>query len=153
MQKPSGQGTVYIGADHAGFSLKQQLIQHLNEKFPDLTIEDCGTNGEASVDYPDFAKTVADKVAKHGRGILVCGSGIGMCITANKVAGVRAAQVWDATSARLSREHNDANVMCIGARLMGTEVAFEAARVWLSTAFGGGRHQKRIDKILQLEEK
>lgn len=139
---------VYIAADHAGFPLKQKLL----EKFP--TFVDLGTTDEASVDYPDFAEKLAKQVAQSkSKGILVCGSGIGMAITANKVAGVRAASAWDATSARLCREHNDANVLCLGSRLTGVEVALEIVATFLKTPFQVGRHQKRIDKISMLEGK
>ena len=139
---------VYIAADHAGYSLKQKII----EKFP--TLVDLGPSDESRVDYPDFAEKVAKSVAQSkSKGILVCGSGIGMAISANKVAGVRAASAWDVTSARLSREHNDANVLCLGARLTGVEVALEIVATFLKTPFEGGRHQQRVDKMTALEGK
>jgi ribose 5-phosphate isomerase B len=143
---------VFLGADHAGFTLKQALLSQLPPQFAHFVFEDCGTGDTTSVDYPDFARAVAEKVvAQGGRGILVCGSGIGMAIAANKVAGIRAAQAWDATSARLSRQHNDANILCLGERLLGVEVALEAARVWLGTEFLQGRHVRRLDLIRSLE--
>ncbi len=147
-------GKVFIGSDHAGFTLKSSLLAQLRERFPALQVEDVGTHDTQSVDYPDFAKKVGENVvASGGRGILVCGSGIGMSIAANKVAGIRAAVVWDATSARLTRQHNDSNVMCLGERLTGPEVAWEAMTVWLNTEFQGGRHQRRVDLISGMEKK
>lgn len=144
---------VFVGCDHAGFALKVPLLEGLKKDLPHLVFEDLGCVSETSVDYPDYAKLVADQVgAGKGRGILICGSGLGMCISANKVKGVRAVSGWDATSARLSRQHNDANVLCLGARLTGPEVALETARVWLTTEFQGGRHERRIDLIKKLEE-
>lgn len=144
--------SVYVGADHAGFSLKATLLPALQKEFPSLKFTDLGCPSEASVDYPDFAKLVAEKVAAGARGILICGSGLGMCISANKVAGVRATSAWDITSARLSRMHNDSNVVCLGARLTGFQVALDAVKVWLTTEFEGGRHQGRLDKVTQLEK-
>jgi len=144
--------TIYVGSDHAGYSLKKILLESFKKDLPQFRFEDCGTHNESSCDYPDFAKKVAENVVqKQTRGILICGTGIGMSIAANKIDGVRAAEIWDATSARLSREHNNANVACIGARLVGPETALEACRTWLKTEFLGGRHQGRIDKISALE--
>ncbi len=144
--------TFYFGSDHAGYSLKKTLIETLKKEFPQFTFEDCGTHSESSCDYPDFAAKVAHKVVEHStRGILICGSGLGMSIAANKVFGIRAAEVWDVTSARLSREHNNANIACLGSRLVGPETALETCRTWLKTEFLGGRHQGRIDKITALE--
>lgn len=147
------QHPVFIGSDHAGFELKKQVLEHLHADFPDLSVEDCGTQNTDSTDYPLFAKKVADKVIKeNGMGILICGSGIGMSIAANKVRGVRAAVVWDATSARLSRQHNAANIVCVGARLVGREEAFDAIRTFLTTSFEEGRHATRIELISKMEE-
>lgn len=142
-----------IGSDHAGFSVKEKVRELLAKEFPDLKVKDCGCFDENSVDYPDVAKTVGTAVALDAshRGILICGSGIGISIAANKIAGVRAAEVWDMTSARLSREHNDANIVCFGARLIGIEVAFDIVRTWLRSGFLGGRHEGRVKKIAQLE--
>lgn len=149
----SDSDTIFIASDHAGFPLKKTLLEYLAKEMPSLRYEDLGPFDEMSVDYPDFAKSVAERVGNgKGRGILVCGSGIGMSIAANKIVGVRAAVVWDATSSRLSRQHNDANVLCLGARLTGPEVAMEIAKVWLSTAFQGGRHEKRILRIREIEK-
>jgi len=144
---------VLIGSDHAGFSLKERLREFLQQEFPQINVKDCGCFDEKSVDYPDVAKTVGLEVAKEKsrRGILVCGSGIGMTMAANKMPGIRAAQVWDTTSARLSREHNDANVVCLGARLNGLETAFDIMRVWFRTEFQGGRHEMRVQKMGQLD--
>ena len=143
---------VLIASDHAGFSLKA-LIQ---KTLPEITWEDLGPLLSDRVDYPDFAEKLARKISSGDatRGILICGSGIGMSITANKFAGIRAAVVENPVSARLSREHNDANVLCLGSRLLAAEYAAEIAQVWLSTPFTReGRHQMRIDKILEIEKK
>ena len=150
----SSETKLFFGADHAGVGLKQVLLEKLRAEFPAMAFEDLGPASEASVDYPDFAEKVAREVVKHGaRGVLICGSGLGMCISANKIDGIRAVSGWDATSARLSRQHNNANVLCLGARLLGVETALETCRVWIKTEFEGGRHQKRIDRITQLEGK
>lgn len=140
-------GKIAIASDHAGFELKSQLVKELS----DLGYEpvDLGTNGPASVDYPDYANALAHAL-KDGtvqRGVLVCGSGIGISIAANRHKEVRAALVHDALSARLSRQHNDANVLCMGARLIGPDVAKDCLRVFLTTDFEGGRHQNRIAKL------
>ena len=143
---------VFVGGDHAGYALKKQVLEHLSTAFPQMEFKDCGTDSEQSVDYPDYARKVADAVVKQSaRGILICGSGIGVSIAANKVNGIRAALCSDSTSARLSREHNDANILCLGARLVGVEVALDVCRTWLTTAFQSGRHQRRVDLIRKLE--
>ncbi|MBO6559077.1 MAG: ribose 5-phosphate isomerase B [Nisaea sp.] len=138
---------IVIGSDHAGFSLKQVLIAHLKDKGWDVV--DVGTHGLDSVDYPDFGGAVAKalKDGKGERGIVVCGTGIGISIAANRHAWVRAALCHDITSARLCREHNDANVLALGARLIGEEVAKDCVDVFLDTEFAGGRHQRRVDKL------
>lgn len=140
---------VAVGADHAGYRLKEHLAEFLKEWGHE--VDDLGTHSEEAVDYPDIAKSVAEAVSDGDAafGVLVCGSGNGMAMAANKVPGVRAALVHDETSARLARRHNDANVFCIGERLTGVEVAVEALRSWLATSFEGGRHQRRVDKIDQ----
>lgn len=140
---------VYVASDHAGFLFKSQLLENLKIRFKEtLTFEDLGVNDEKSVDYPDYADKVAQKVAKkEGLGILICGSGIGMCIRANRHKGVRAALVWDVPSTRLTRQHNDANIMCVGARLIPLGLALEMAQVFFTTNFEGGRHQGRVDKL------
>jgi ribose 5-phosphate isomerase B len=142
---------VALGADHAGFTLKDALKPLLDEL--GVTYHDYGTNSSDSVDYPDFAESVARGVAaaEFDRGILVCGSGIGMSIAANKVAGVRAAVVSDSEAAKLSRQHNNANVVAIGARLTPPDRAAEIVRAFLTTNFEGGRHASRLDKIARLE--
>jgi len=142
---------IAIGADHAGVALKDQLKQWLIERGD--TVDDLGTFTTDSVDYPDYAAAVAHAVANGTaeRGVLVCGSGIGMAIAANKVAGIRAAPIVDEASARLSREHNNANVITLGARLTAVEEARELLRLFLVTEYQGGRHQQRIDKISALE--
>lgn len=136
-----------IGSDHAGFEAKEEIKKYLKEE--GLDFEDFGTNSTDSCDYPDYARKVAEAVSKGQcqRGILVCGSGIGVSIVANKVRGVRAALCHDASSAKLSRLHNDANVICFAGRTTPIETIKEALQTWLSTEFEGGRHQNRIDKI------
>lgn len=138
---------IAVGSDHAGFSMKESLAQRLRELGHDVV--DCGTYSSERVDYPDFGAAVGRAVTSGGAegGVCVCGSGIGIGMAANKIAGVRAATVWDATSARLAREHNDANVICVGERLVGPEVAAEAVQAWLDAEFEGGRHVARVKKI------
>lgn len=144
---PSRTTTVAVGADHAGFELKEVVAKHLVER--GLEVVDVGTHSTDRVDYPDFGAAVGRAVAS-GRaqlGVAVCGSGLGICMAANKVAGVRAATVHDMTSARLSREHNDANVICLGERLTGPQVATDAVDAWLDASFEGGRHSGRVAKL------
>ena len=142
---------IALGADHAGVQLKADIKKFLDERGVPYT--DFGTNTTDSVDYPDFAATVARAVAdgSHDRGLLFCGSGIGMAMAANKVPGVRAASVVDEVSTRLSREHNDANVLALGERLTPVETARQLVTTFLDTPFGGGRHQRRVDKISALD--
>jgi len=142
---------IALGADHAGVALKHNIRQLLDER--GISYQDFGTNSSESVDYPDFAATVAHEVASGAfdRGILVCGSGIGMAIAANKVAGIRAASVVDENAARLSREHNDANVLALGERLTPPDAARRIVNAFLDTPFAGGRHQRRVDKIRALD--
>lgn len=144
---------VALGADHAGLDLKEALKARLIERGHQVL--DFGATTSESVDYPDYALQVAEAVAKGKaeRGLLVCGTGIGMAMTANKVPGVRAAFCPDLFTARLSREHNDANVLTLGGRLMGRELAAEILQTWLATPFAGGRHQRRIDKIRAIEQR
>ncbi len=139
--------TIAVASDHAGFDLKELLKRDLQEA--GFAVLDLGTNSTASVDYPDFGKALADAVVagKAEKGVLVCGTGIGISIAANRNPKIRAAVCHDVTSARLSREHNDANVIAFGARLIGTEVARESLRVFLKTAFEGGRHAGRVAKL------
>jgi len=138
---------VALGSDHAGVALKAILREALDAAgHPTL---DLGTHGPESVDYPDFAKAVAEAVLS-GRarfGVLVCGTGIGISIAANRHMGVRCALAHDVTTAKLSREHNDANILALGARVTGPEVALDALRAFLATPFGGGRHERRVRKL------
>ena len=140
-------GAIAVASDHAGFDLKEILKRELQEAGHDVL--DLGTNSTASVDYPDFGKAVGEAIASGmaERGVIVCGSGIGISIAANRNPKVRAVLAHDVTSARLSREHNDANVIAFGQRLIGVEVAREAMKVFLSTKFEGGRHAGRVDKL------
>ena len=142
-----------IGADHGGYELKEEIISLLKEM--NIDYEDLGCNCEDSVDYPDYGLPVAEKVANGevDRGIVICGTGIGMSIAANKVKGIRCALVHDLFTAKLTREHNDTNVLAMGARVIGPGLATEIARVWLSTEFEGGRHEKRIGKITEYEQR
>ncbi len=148
----TGKRKVAIGADHGGFELKEALKSDLTALGFDIL--DCGTNSKEAVDYPDFALAVAQKVASGAawRGVMIDGAGIGSCMVANKVPGVRAAMAYDFASASNSREHNDANVLTLGAGLIGTNQAKLILKTWLTTEFGGGRHQKRIDKIIAVEK-
>jgi len=144
---PSLRSTVAVGSDHAGFALKQELSRHLAGR--GFQVLDVGTDSTDRVDYPDFGTLVGTAVVS-GRadlGVAVCGSGLGICMAANKVAGVRAAPVHDVTSARLTRQHNDANVICFGERLIGVDVAIEALDAWLDASFEGGRHAGRVAKL------
>ncbi len=136
-----------IGADHAGFDLKALLKQHLSNKGWEL--EDCGTHSPDSVDYPDFAHPVATLVedGKAPLGILICGSANGVAMTANKHQGIRAAICWTPELASLARQHNNANILCLPARFITTEDALEITEAYLNTAFEGGRHERRVDKI------
>lgn len=138
---------IAIGSDHAGFALKNTLAEWLSEQ--GYLINDCGTFSEASCDYPDYAKCVARAVSTQQArfGVLVCGSGIGVSIVANKIRRVRAALVQNVEQAKLSRQHNDANVLCLGARFTSPELAKEILQAWLAADFEGGRHAKRVDKI------
>jgi ribose 5-phosphate isomerase B len=143
---------IALASDHAGYAEKERLKPLLSEL--GIEVEDLGTNSEESVDYPDYAGRVAEAVA-HGRadqGVLVCGSGTGMAITANKVRGVRAAVAWSEETARLARQHNDANVLAIGARTTSPEEIPKIVRAWFAQTFDGGRHAARILKIEQIEQ-
>ena len=142
---------VAIGADHGGFELKEALKATLVEL--GYEVDDCGTNTRDSVDYPDFAAAVARLVAegKAWRGVMIDGAGIGSCMAANKIKGVRAAMCYDYATAVNSREHNDANVLTLGAGLIGVNQAKLILKTWLATEFGGGRHAGRVNKIMALE--
>ena len=146
----SNKAPVIIGCDHAAFSLKEEIKAWLEDNR--IQVEDVGAYGEGSVDYPDFAVSVAEKVSvgKYERGILICGTGIGMSMAANKFQNVRAALCTDLFSGIMSRRHNDANILVLGARVTGAGLALEIVKAWLETPFEGGRHQLRIDKFNSL---
>jgi ribose 5-phosphate isomerase B len=143
---------IAMGADHAGYELKNKIREYLVKK--GFEVQDEGTNSDDSVDYPDFAAKVGSDVAsqKADRGILVCGSGIGMAIAANKVHGVRSANISSEYEAQMSREHNDLNVLTLGARILDEAKAFSIVDVWLKTQFAGDRHQRRVQKMMAIEE-
>jgi ribose 5-phosphate isomerase B len=137
---------IFIGCDHAGFELKEWLKQLLKDK--GHQVEDLGTNSADSTDYPDFAHAVARAVAStNGVGVLLCGSGNGVAMAANKHADIRAAVCWNEEIARLARQHNDANIICIPARFVSKELTEKMTELFLSTGFEGGRHQRRVQKI------
>ena len=143
---------IAIGSDHAGFGLKEDVLTLL--KGSRHAVVDCGTNTTASVDYPDFGEKVSRMVSagEADRGILICGTGIGMSMVANKFPNVRAALCNDLFSAKMSRLHNDANVLVLGGRIIGKDLAAEIVRTWLDTAFEGERHMRRLQKIKKIEE-
>jgi ribose 5-phosphate isomerase B len=149
---PAAVQTIALGADHAGVALKDELADHLRAR--GLQVLDLGTHGTERVDYPDFGAAVGRAVAggDAALGVAVCGSGLGICMAANKVPGVRAATVHDVTSARLTRAHNDANVICLGERLTGPEVARDAVDAFLDAEFEGGRHAGRVAKLDALHD-
>ncbi|SOC42715.1 ribose 5-phosphate isomerase B [Salinicoccus kekensis] len=138
---------IIVGSDHGGFKLKRAVVDDLKEKGLDVT--DFGPETADSVDYPDYAKPVAEKVAsgEYDKGILICGTGIGMSISANKVKGIRSALVHDTFSARATRQHNDSNVLAMGERVIGEGLALDIVDIWLNTEFEGGRHERRVCKI------
>ena len=142
---------IITGSDHAGFDLKRDLMSFLEEQ--GHAVVDAGTTVKERCDYPDYAAAVASAVASGEAdwGLLVCGTGIGMAMSANKVRGIRAAVVSDAFSARATRLHNDANVLCLGERVVGAGLAREILSAWLAAEYEGGRHQSRIDKMMALE--
>lgn len=144
---------IAVGSDHAGYQLKSVVASHLLEAGHEVV--DLGTDSETtSVDYPDFGAAVGRSVADGAvdLGICVCGSGIGIAMAANKVAGVRAATVHDVTTATLARRHNDANVACLGQRITGSQVALDAVDSFVTTAFDGGRHRRRVDELAALDD-
>jgi len=142
---------VAIGSDHAAFELKELVAQEL--RAAGVQVEDVGTFSKESVDYPDFAAEVGRRVVSGAadRGIALCGTGMGVAIACNKIPGIRAALCHDVTTARLAREHNDSNVLCMGGRITGPAVAMDIVRTWLAAGFEGERHQRRIEKISALE--
>jgi ribose 5-phosphate isomerase B len=143
---------IAMGADHAGYELKNKIRDYLVKQ--GFEVQDEGTNSGDSVDYPDFAAKVGSDVASQevDRGILVCGSGIGMAIAANKVHGVRSANISSEYEAEMSREHNDLNVLTLGARILDEAKAFSIVDVWLKTQFAGDRHQRRVQKLMAIEK-
>ena len=150
---PVAQAEVAVGADHGGYRLKERIAADLRGR--GVEVRDCGTHGTESVDYPDFAHAVARLVADGDChvGIVVDGAGIGSCMVANKVPGIRAATCWDVSSARNSREHNHANVLVLGAGLTGENLALEIVHAWLETPWGGERHARRVEKIADIERR
>ena len=142
---------IAIGSDHRGYDAKRRIVTLLQRTGQEVL--DVGPQSADSVDYPDFAFQVAQAVSEGrvDRGILICGTGIGMCIAANKVPGVRAVPCHDSITAEMSRRHNDANVLCISADLLGEELIERMVRIWLETDFEGGRHARRVDKIMRFE--
>ena len=140
---------ILIASDHGGFKLKSEIIKHIKEL--GLDIEDFGCYNTESCDYPVYAKLVAEKIIEDKsediKGILVCGTGIGMSIAANRYKGIRASHCTDTFSARMTRMHNDSNILCLGERITGAGLAIDIVDIWLNTPFDGGRHQKRIDMI------
>jgi len=150
---PNKYRRIAIAADHGGFSMKEDLKPFLQKQ--GYQVDDCGTHSSESVDYPDFAYAVAIKVSdgEAWRGIIIDGAGIGSCMVANKVPGVRAAMCYDHATALNSREHNNANVLTLGAGMIDNTLARQIVLTWLNTNFGGGRHARRVDKIMDIERK
>ena len=142
---------IAVGSDHAGFGLKQTLLEHLGQR--DVRVDDLGTLRKERCDYPDYAAAVARAVVagEADLGLLICGSGIGMSMAANKVPGIRAAVVSDTFSARATRQHNDANILCIGERVVGVGLAMDIVDAFLDAEFEGGRHAGRVAKMMDLE--
>ncbi len=144
---------IVIGSDHGGLSLKTALNSYLTRR--GFKVTDAGTNSDASVDYPDFGQKVAELViaGQAELGVLICGTGIGMSIAANKIPGIRAALVTDVFMARMAKEHNNANILVLGGRVLDEQIACDLVGAWLDATFEGGRHQGRLDKITALEQK
>jgi len=142
-----------IGCDHGGYALKQEILKHLEEKGVEYL--DCGCFSTDSVDYPDIAEAVCANIndGTCDKGVLLCGTGIGISMAANKIQGIRAALCHSEFDARMCREHNNANIMCLGGRTTGPNIALEMIDLFLNTQFGGERHQRRVDKIMALENK
>lgn len=141
-----------IGSDHGGYALKQEIMKHLSER--GIAYRDYGTYSDESCDYPDYGEAVGRAVASGEceRGIVVCGTGIGISIAANKVRGVRCALCGDCFSAQMAREHNDANVLALGARVLGAGLALKIVDTFLDSAFAGGRHERRVAKLMAIED-
>ena len=144
---------IAVGSDHGGIHLKNHIREYLTAK--GIEVLDCGTYTEESTDYPDYAAKVCQAIntGEVERGILVCGTGIGISIAANKIKGIRAALCHETYTAKMSREHNNANVLAMGGRTTGFEIADEIVRTWIKTEFAGGRHERRVNKIMALEAK
>ena len=143
--------SVAIASDHRGIRVKQLIVDYLRSR--NLEVSDFGTVSDEACDYPDYARPVSEAVASHAvdRGILICGTGMGMNIAANKFRGIRAVQIHDDVTAEISRRHNDANIMCLSAELVGDRLLSRIIDVWLDTPFEGGRHQRRLDKVREVE--
>ena len=152
MADSSSKPRIALGADHAGFRAKEFIKEYLEGA--GYGVDDVGTWSEESVDYPDFARAVGERVAagKDPLGILVCGTGIGVSIAANKVEGIRAALAHDSLTARRAREHNDANVLALGGKIVGEDEAIAIVQEFLNTQFAGGRHQRRVEKINEMDQ-
>ena len=150
---PTEKTTVVIGCDHAAFTLKQELGAYLQTK--GFLVLDVGTHSEERCDYPDFAEAACSHVqsGEASWGLLVCGTGIGMSMAANRCTGIRAAVVSDSFSARATRQHNDANILCLGSRVVGVGLAQEILDAWCSASFEGGRHQERITKMMNINQR
>lgn len=143
---------LYIGCDQGAFELKNELLKVLEDEFKNYEVKDMGIFTKESVDYPDIAKLVCDEVLKNdAKGILLCGTGIGISIAANKIKGIRCALCHETYTAKMARMHNDANVLAMGGRTTGIEIACEILRTYLNTEFAGDRHKRRVDKIMALE--
>ncbi|MCQ4923169.1 ribose 5-phosphate isomerase B [Tissierella carlieri] len=140
-----------IGSDHGGFELKEYIKEYLDRE--GISYIDYGTNSIESVDYPDYGKKVSEAVVSKevDKAVVICGTGIGISIACNKVKGIRCALCGDTYSARMSREHNDANILALGGRVIGRDLALEIVSIWLKTKFEGGRHEKRVEKISEIE--
>lgn len=149
----TGKLRIAVGSDHAGFALKEKVRDYLVDR--GYAVEDHGTNSAESVDYPDYAEKVAARVAAKevNFGVVVCGTGIGVAISANKIPGIRAAPCNDTLAARMAREHNDANVLTLGGRVVDEAAARKILDVWIATPFAGGRHQRRVDKIAAIGQR
>lgn len=143
---------IVLGCDHGGLNLKAYIKKYLDEN--GIKYEDVGTYSSESCDYPDIAKAAAEKIlsGEAEKGILICGTGIGMSIAANKIRGIRAAHVTDTYSAKMSKEHNNAHIICLGERITGLDLGLEIVKAYLSAEFQGGRHEKRVEKIMNLEK-
>ncbi len=144
---------IVIGSDHGGFELKERLKKELSNK--NIAVEDLGNEGSESVDYPDYAAKVSEKISSGAAdaGVLVCGTGLGMCITANKFKNVRATVIYDEVTAQMAKAHNNANVICLGGRTTDPETAWKLISIWLETEYEGGRHDRRLNKIKEIESK